>query len=95
MTGMTRSGDRRDARRRKLLFRSWHRGTREMDLILGEFADRAIDRLTDAELDEYEAVIELEDTDLLAWIIGEKPVPPIHDTAMFRKIIASREAMSF
>jgi len=66
-----------------------------MDLILGEFADRAIDRLTDAELDEYEAVIELEDTDLLAWIIGEKPVPPIHDTAMFRKIIASRVAVSF
>ncbi|MFU0505588.1 FAD assembly factor SdhE [Pseudaminobacter sp. NGMCC 1.201702] len=95
MTGMTRSSDGLDARRRKLLFRSWHRGMREMDLILGGFADRTIDELSDAELDEYEAVLELQDADLLTWITGEQPVPPVHDTAIFRKILASRETMSF
>ena len=42
-------------RRRKLLFRSWHRGMREMDLILGGFADADIAALTDAELDQYES----------------------------------------
>jgi antitoxin CptB len=68
---------------------------REMDLILGGFADRAIDGLSDAELDEYEAVLELQDADLLTWITGEQPVPPVRDTAIFRRILASRETMSF
>ncbi|MBA3448571.1 MAG: succinate dehydrogenase assembly factor 2 [Pseudaminobacter sp.] len=94
MTGTTRSSEGLDARRRKLLFRSWHRGIREMDLILGGFADRAIATLTDWELDEYDAVLELLDADLLSWVTGEQPVPPIHDTPVFRRIMASRPAMS-
>lgn len=95
MTGTTRSSDGLDARRRKLLFRSWHRGMREMDLILGGFADGAIHGLSEGELDEYEALLELQDADLLSWVTGESPVPPVHDTAIFRKILAAREAMSF
>ncbi|MEI5679582.1 MULTISPECIES: FAD assembly factor SdhE [unclassified Mesorhizobium] len=95
MTGMTRSSEGLDARRRKLLFRSWHRGMREMDLILGAFADTTIHALSDSELDEYDAVLELQDADLLSWITGEQTIPPEHDTAMFRKILASRQAMSF
>jgi antitoxin CptB len=94
MSGTTRSGVELDARRRKLLFRSWHRGIREMDLILGGFADRAIAELSDCELDEYEILLELQDADILSWITGEQPVPTIHDTALFRKIAASRPAMS-
>ena len=94
MTGTTRSGADLDARRRKLLFRSWHRGIREMDLILGGFADHAIAALADGELDEYESLLELQDADVLSWITGEQPVPTIHDTALFRKIAASRPAMS-
>jgi antitoxin CptB len=95
MTGTTRSSDGLDARRRKLLFRSWHRGMREMDLILGGFADGAIHELSEVELDEYEALLELQDADLLSWVTGERPVPPVHDTAMFRKILSARKAMSF
>ena len=45
MTGTNTSSEGLDARRRKLLFRSWHRGMREMDLILGAFADAAIETL--------------------------------------------------
>lgn len=68
---------------------------REMDLILGGFADGAIHGLSEVELDEYEALLELQDADLLSWVTGESPVPPVHDTAIFRKILAAREAMSF
>ena len=50
MTGPTRSSHGLDLRRRKLLFRSWHRGIREMDLVMGRFADAEIGRLTDTEL---------------------------------------------
>ena len=76
MTGTTRSSDGLDIRRRKLLFRAWHRGMREMDLIMGRFADRHIGaaRATPS-LTEFERLIEVPDRDLLAWITGEADVP--------------------
>jgi antitoxin CptB len=94
MSGTARSTAELDARRRKLLFRSWHRGIREMDLILGGFADHAIAELSDRELDEYEVLLELQDADILSWVTGEQPVPTTYDTPLFRKIAASRPAMS-
>jgi antitoxin CptB len=86
MTGTTRSSEGLDVRRRKLLFRAWHRGMREMDLIMGQYADAAIDRLTDAELAEFERLIEVPDRDLLAWVTGEERVPGNYDSALFRKL---------
>ena len=53
-----------DLRRRKLLFRAWHRGLREVDLILGRFADSNIEQLTDAELSEFEGLMDIPDGEL-------------------------------
>ncbi len=75
-----------DTRRRRARFRSWHRGMREMDLILGRFADQNIDRLNGDELDQYEALLEIPDGDLLKWVTGEQPVPADIDTPLFRDI---------
>ncbi len=86
MTGSTRSSDGLDERRRRLLFRSWHRGTREADLIMGRFADVNIGALNDAELDQYEHLLNALETELLAWLTGGSTVPPQHDTAMFRRV---------
>jgi antitoxin CptB len=86
MTGSTRSSDGLDERRRRLLVRSWHRGTREADLIMGRFADAHIAALSDAELNEYEHLLEALETDLLTWVTGVTAVPPEHDTAMFRRV---------
>jgi antitoxin CptB len=86
MTGTTRSSDGLDTRRRRLLFRSWHRGTREADLIMGRFADVHIEHFSDPELDEYERLLEALETDLLAWVTGVAVVPEEHDTAMFRRV---------
>jgi antitoxin CptB len=86
MTGTTRSSDGLDVRRRKLLFRSWHRGMREVDLIMGRFADTAIGDLTENELAEFERLIELPDRDVLAWVTGEADVPAVHDTPLFRRL---------
>ena len=86
MTGSTRSSDGLDTRRRRLLFRAWHRGTREMDLIMGRFADRAIAELGERDLTEFEGLIELPDGELLAWITGEADLPPNFDTALFRRL---------
>ncbi len=95
MTGTTRSSHDLDPRRRKLLFRSWHRGMREMDLILGSFADARIDSLTDAELDQYEGLLDIPDTVLLPEITGGSPATGRHHSEILEKIVAFRQAMTF
>src|SRR6476661_6612002 len=75
MTGSTRSSDGLDDRRKRLLFRCWHRGTREMDLILGRFADAEIVNLSEDEMSQLERLIEVPDPDLYAAIPGDRPAP--------------------
>jgi antitoxin CptB len=77
-----------DVRRRRLLFRSWHRGIREMDLIMGRFADAFIQRLDGQDLDDYERLTEVSDPELLEWIIGEGPVPAAYDCDVLRNLRA-------
>jgi len=77
-----------DARRRRLLFRSRHRGIREMDLVLGPFADAELPRMSEAELDEYEQWLDVPDQMIFAWVNGSEPAPAEIDTALFRKLIA-------
>ena len=60
----------REIRLKRLRMRSWRRGTREMDLILGPYADGALAALADGALDDYEALLEQEDPDLYAWVCG-------------------------
>ncbi|OYR15180.1 FAD assembly factor SdhE [Brucella thiophenivorans] len=95
MTGSTLAAGNLDVRRRKLLFRAWHRGMREMDLILGQYADRYLPAFTDAEVDEFEQILEVLDRDLLKWVTGESPTPEEHDTPLFRDIIAFRDRVEF
>jgi antitoxin CptB len=88
MSGSTRSSADLDPRRRKILFRAWHRGMREMDLIMGRFADAEIGGLSEAELDEFERLIEALDRDLLSWVTGEAEVPENYDSEVFRRLKA-------
>jgi antitoxin CptB len=88
MSGSTRSSADLDPRRRKILFRAWHRGMRETDLIMGRFADAEISGLSEAELDEFERLIEVLDRDLLSWITGEAEVPENYDSVLFRRLKA-------
>ena len=86
MTGSTRSSDGLDVRRKRLLFRCWHRGTREMDLILGRFADAEIVGLSDSELDALERLIELPDPDLYAALTGDRPIAAEHASPLFDRL---------
>jgi antitoxin CptB len=86
MTGMSRSSEGLDPRRRRLLFMCWHRGIREMDLIMGRFADENIDRLSEGEVAELENLSEQPDQNLLGWFTGEFDTPAEFDTPVFRKI---------
>ena len=95
MTGSTITSAELDPRRRRLLFRARHRGIREMDLILGQFADNEIASIDDADLDEFEAILGEDDNDLFKWICG-KAEPPQHlRTPLFERIIAFRPEEAF
>ena len=86
MSGTQISSEGLDTRRRRLLFRSWHRGIREMDLVLGRFADAHIATLSVPELDEYERWLDVPDQRIFAWVNGAQVVPPEVDTALFRRL---------
>jgi antitoxin CptB len=88
MSGTTRSSADLDPRRRRLLFHAWHRGTREMDLLMGRFADAEIGTLPEARLDEFEALMQVPDPDLFEWITGRKPVPANYDNELVRHLVA-------
>jgi antitoxin CptB len=90
MTGMTRSSGGLDDRRKRLLFRCWHRGTSEMDLILGRFADATIARLSDDELTQLERLIEFPDPDLYAALSGDLALAPQYAGPLFDRIKAFR-----
>jgi len=74
-----------DARLKKLRFRAWRRGFREADLILGPFADKHVQDFSEAELEEFEQLLEVPDQDLYAWIVGrEEPWPQFAGPLMDR-----------
>lgn len=67
-----------DARRRKLFFRATHRGFKEMDMMMGEFAEINLETMNDSALDEFERLLDTSDQDVYGWIIGREPEPEEH-----------------
>ena len=64
-----------DAERRKLHFRSCHRGIKEMDIIFGKFADTVLADLPQDDLADYQRILELPDDKLFSWATGREDVP--------------------
>jgi antitoxin CptB len=79
-----------DQRRRRLIWRAEHRGTRELDLVLGGFARRHVAAMDDAALEELEAIVAMPDPDLSNWLMRRAPVPPEHRSATFTALLAFR-----
>jgi antitoxin CptB len=65
----------REHRLKRLRFRAWHRGTREADFMIGGFFDRHSESWNDAEIGWFEALMNEQDVDIMAWAIGSAPVP--------------------
>ena len=81
-----------EERRKKLKFRAWRRGFREMDLLMGSFADIAIESMDTAGLDEFERLLGVPDWEVYAWLIGQKDVPDNHRGLVLDQLIAFRYA---
>ncbi len=81
-----------DERRKRARFRAWRRGFREIDLILGGFADARIAALDAAALADFEALLEAPDQDVYAWITNAAPTPAAFDTPIMTHLKAFRVA---
>lgn len=75
--------DTQDARRRRLRFRAWHRGTKEADIMIGSFCDRYVAQWDDAAIGWFERLLEENDVDIMAWAIGQASVPAAYQGPLF------------
>lgn len=76
----------RDSRLRRLRFRAWHRGTQEADLLIGGFFDRHHRAWSDADIAWFEALLEEQDVDIMAWAIGTEAPPGRFDGPMMGRL---------
>lgn len=81
-----------DVRLRRLRMRSWRRGIKEMDLILGSFADTRLAELQGDDLDTYDLMLSENDQDLYAWVTGQSTAPT-HLEAMIARIARHANSM--
>lgn len=91
MAPETAAGEDLAMRRRRLRYRAWHRGTREMDLVLGPFADAHAERMDEDELGRLECLCDEADSDLLLWVTGQQPAPPHLDRTLVRRLAGFRQ----
>jgi antitoxin CptB len=73
-----------EARLKRMAMRSWRRGTKEMDLVLGPFADAHLAGLSEAELALYDDLLAENDQDLMAWMLGQTSPPPVFASLLAR-----------
>ena len=83
-------GETAEARLKRMAMRSWRRGTKEMDLVLGPFADANLAGLGPADLELYDALLAENDQDLMSWILGQSE-PPSELVPLLSRITAFAE----
>jgi antitoxin CptB len=85
---MVSGGETPDARLKRMKMRSWRRGTKEMDLILGPFSDKYLAEMSVADLEVYDQLLMENDQDLYQWLTGQG-TPPEHLSELIDTIAAS------
>ena len=90
MSGSALTSAALDERRRRILFRAWRRGVREMDLIMGRFADAHLPTMNDNDLAEFERLLDVPEPQAIAWIIGGEKPPREFLTPFFARLRGSR-----
>jgi antitoxin CptB len=79
-----------EKKRKRLIFRSWHRGTKEMDLLMGTFADRNVHDMSADEIEQYDEMLNCSDPDLYNWISGRETPPANQMSAVLEKFLAHK-----
>ena len=73
---------------KRLKYRSWHRGTKELDLVIGNFADKNLEKMTVAEIDQFEAIIEEDEFVIYNWLTRKDPIPAEHQNAVMDRLLS-------
>lgn len=81
-----------ETRRKKLQFRAWRRGFRELDLLMGSFADTHLGSYDSDGLDAFERLLDVPDWEIYGWLVGQEPVPESHRSPVLDQLIAFRYA---
>ncbi|HQZ12044.1 MAG TPA: succinate dehydrogenase assembly factor 2 [Devosia sp.] len=84
------AGEDLSMRRRRLKYRAAHRGTRELDMLIGVFAEAKADVMDAGELDRLERLLDEGETELQAWLLGQEVPPPDVDRDLLERIIAHK-----
>ncbi|MGN7678219.1 MAG: succinate dehydrogenase assembly factor 2 [Anaplasma sp.] len=87
---MNSLGESQERKRKRLLYRSVHRGCKETDILLGGFAQRYLDQLDEEQLKKYEVIVELDDELLYSYLAGRLEVPGSVDSELIERIAACR-----
>ena len=75
------------ARRKRIRYRAWHRGTKELDLLIGNFADGHLEDLNSRQLDRFEALLELPEPLLYSWLVGSDAPTADYDNDVTRLLL--------
>jgi antitoxin CptB len=81
-------------RAKRALYRSRHRGTRELDIVLGGFAERFVHEFDEAELGRFEALLDEPDPSLYDWLLHGAAVPERHQGELMNRLKAHAEGVS-
>lgn len=91
-SGPSISSEGLDPRRKKMLFRAWHRGIKEMDIVFGTFADAHLPTMVEEDLDTFEYLMDAPDRELFKWISGEEETPDNYRSDLLDRIITFHTA---
>lgn len=81
----------REIRIKRLHYRSWHRGCKETDILLGRFADETLSNLSDSDIALYEVFLDEDDSDIWAWFTGKNEVPPEYCNGLWQLLVKTNE----
>ncbi|QMW21699.1 succinate dehydrogenase assembly factor 2 [Sandaracinobacteroides saxicola] len=73
---------------KRTLWRAHHRGTKEADMLVGGFADRYLPTMTAEERAWFDALLEEQDVDIMAWAFAKAPAPPAFHGPMLDRLMA-------
>lgn len=75
-----------EIRRKRLKYQAWHRGIKEVDLVLGPFADQFLGQMDEQALDEFEALLSVPDQDIFDWLCERSTPPDGYRTKIYEQV---------
>ena len=73
--------------KKMIIYKASHRGSKEMDILLGNFINKYIELFNENELNLFDSIIECDDEDIYQWILGKKDVPNKHQNRVFSLLL--------